>query len=271
MADTLTYNESEPNTEQVVLNEAEQEALEIGEQMERDQGTAKLAGKFESPEQLEKAYMELQSKLGSSKSSADEQGEEEGEAEESEPDNNEETEDNNEQDISFLDELYEQAFADEISQETIEKLEKLDSKDIADMYVQYRQQVESQTRSAADYTEDQVEALYGLVGGQEQYGQLMSWAKESLSEQEVQMFDAVIDSGDANAAFWAIRGLAMQYADTNGYEGKRVSGKAPASSSGNQFRSQAELVQAMSDPRYDTDDAYRRDVITKLENSELNF
>ena len=61
MAETLTYQESEPNAESVVLNEAEQEALEVGEQMEKDAGNAKLAGKFDSPEQLEKAYMELMS------------------------------------------------------------------------------------------------------------------------------------------------------------------------------------------------------------------
>ena len=84
------------------------------------------------------------------------------------------------------------------------------------------------------------------------------------------MFDAVMDTGDPNAAYWAIRGLALQYADSNGYEGKRISGKAP-SPVDNSFRSQAELVQAMSDPRYESDTAYRNDVMAKLENSNLDF
>ena len=266
MSETLTYQESEPNTEQVVLNEAEQEALEVGEQMERDQGNAKLAGKFDSPEQLEKAYMELQSKLGSRDTSPEEPVAEEAEPE---PEKEEKPEEQEEFDSSFLDELYEQAQGDP-SQETIEKLEKMDSKQLADMYVQYRQQIENQPRKSADFTEEQVGALYGIVGGEEQYGQLTTWAAESLSQQEVQMFDAVMESGDPNAAFWAIRSLAMQYADATGYEGKRISGKAPVSS-GNKFRSQAELVQAMSDPRYEKDDAYRTDVMSKLENSDLNF
>ena len=268
MADTLTYQESEPNTEQVVLNEAEQEALEIGEQMEKDQGNAKLAGKFDSPEQLEKAYMELQSKLGSKDSSTEEPAEEPA-AEKPEADTEDKPEEEEEFDSSFLDTLYDEALG-EISQETVDKLEKMDPKDLADMYVQYRQQVESQPRKTSDFTEDQVNALYGIVGGQEQYGQLTSWASEALSKQEVQMFDAVMDSGDPNAAFWAIRSLAMQYSDANGYEGKRISGKAPTSNT-NKFRSQAELVKAMSDPRYDKDDAYRADVMSKLENSELDF
>lgn len=264
MAETLTYQESEANTEQVVLNEAEREALEVGEQMEKDAGNAKLAGKFETPEQLEKAYMELQSKLGSNESSSQQppadEPQEETEAEE-------ETE--QEFDSSFLDELYEQAQG-EPSKETIEKLEKMDASQLADMYVQYRQQVESNQTTSRDFTEEQTNALYGIVGGQEQYGQLTSWASQNLSQQEVDMFDAVMETGDPNAAFWAIRSLAMQYADANGYEGKRISGKAPTSS-GTQFRSQAELVQAMSDPRYDSDDAYRADVMAKLERSELNF
>lgn len=265
MAETLTYQESEPNTEQVVLNEAEQEALEVGEQMEKEAGNAKLAGKFDNPEQLEKAYMELQSKLGSNEPSSDNSDVEEVEEES----DSEEQESEEQFDSSFLDELYEQAQG-EPSEEILEKLQKIDSSQLADMYVQYRQQVESQKPTTSDFTQQQTDALYGIVGGQEQYSQLTSWASQNLSQQEVNMFDAVMDSGDPNAAFWAIRSLAMQYADVNGYEGNRISGKAPTSG-GNQFRSQAELVQAMSDPRYESDDAYRTDVMTKLENSNLNF
>lgn len=265
MSETLTYTESEPSSEgQVVLNESEQEALEIGEQMEQDNG--KLAGKFDSPEQLEKAYMELQSKLGSSQNST-ENSEEPYEVDESEPEETDDTE--YEVDTSFLDQLYEEAQG-EPSEETIQALENMSASEIADLYVQYRQQVESQPQVAADFTEAQTDALYGMVGGREQYQQLTSWANDNLSQDEIAMFDAVMERGDANAAFWAIRSLAMQYADVNGYEGQRISGKAPVNNA-NQFRSQAELVQAMSDPRYDNDDAYRADVMQRLENSDLSF
>ena len=37
------------------------------------------------------------------------------------------------------------------------------------------------------------------------------------------------------------------------------------------FKSQAQLVQAMADPRYDNDPAYRAEVIAKLEQSDLQF
>ena len=49
-----------------------------------------------------------------------------------------------------------------------------------------------------------------------------------------------------------------------------LQGKA-ADNRGDVFRSQAQLVQAMADPRYDNDPAYRQDVIAKLDRSDLQF
>ena len=49
-----------------------------------------------------------------------------------------------------------------------------------------------------------------------------------------------------------------------------LTGNAPKTS-GQQFRSQAEVVQAMQDPRYDNDPAYRADVMEKLSRSDVKF
>ena len=49
-----------------------------------------------------------------------------------------------------------------------------------------------------------------------------------------------------------------------------LTGKA-AETRGDVYRSQAQLVKAMSDPRYDNDPAYRQDVIAKLERSDIDF
>ena len=54
-----------------------------------------------------------------------------------------------------------------------------------------------------------------------------------------------------------------------GYEGRMLTGKAARAVDG--FRSQAEVVRAMSDPRYDSDPAYRQDVYDKLERSNVQF
>ena len=52
---------------------------------------------------------------------------------------------------------------------------------------------------------------------------------------------------------------------------KKMTGKAAPNNSGDVFRSQQELVAAMSDARYDRDPAYRQDVIEKLDRSNLEF
>ena len=58
---TLTYDSSESAPGE--LNAEEQDSLAVGEQMlEAEQQL--LAGKYENAEQLEKAYIELQKKLG---------------------------------------------------------------------------------------------------------------------------------------------------------------------------------------------------------------
>ena len=72
------------------------------------------------------------------------------------------------------------------------------------------------------------------------------------------------------AEFFAVRSLAYRYQDQSGYEGKMVTGK-PAKSNNNVFRSQAEVVKAMGDPRYEDDPAYRQDIMEKLERSNINF
>ena len=85
------------------------------------------------------------------------------------------------------------------------------------------------------------------------------------------MFDEAMDRGDPLLAFFAVRSLAYRYNDSIGYEGKMVTGTAPKQST-DVFRSQAEVVRAMSDSRYENDPAYRQDIMKKLERSpDVNF
>ena len=99
---------------------------------------------------------------------------------------------------------------------------------------------------------------------------MLEWANKNLAAQEIDMFDTVMERGDPLAAFFAVRSLAYRYQDSIGVEGKMLTGSAPKSSR-DQFRSQAELVKAMDDSRYDKDPAYRQDVMRKLERSNLEF
>ena len=154
------------------------------------------------------------------------------------------------------------------SKETIDALQKMSPVDIADMHLKFRDEMEQ--KYAPQITEKQVTELKNVAGGEQQYGEMLQWAVDNLEPKEVKMFDAVMDKGDPLAAFFAIRSLSYRFQDALGYDGKMVTGTAPKSD-GSQYRSQAEVVEAMSDPRYDRDPAFRQKVMKKLERSNVNF
>jgi hypothetical protein len=109
-----------------------------------------------------------------------------------------------------------------------------------------------------------------MVGGEKAYQSMINWAGQNLSQEEVGMYDSVMGKGDPNAIFFAVQALNNKYNDAVGSDGQLLTGRG-SNAADNSFRSQAELVAAMNDPRYDRDPAYRRDVIGKLENSDVTF
>ena len=269
MAETLTFENNQEVSTIDNLNADEQDSLQVGEAMQEAQDDL-LAGKYKDAQELEKAHVELQKKLGDkgskdSPEAGDSQDSEEVESEEDQQDEDEDDIDTSQDGI--LDQLWEEANGDEYSKETLEELQKLDSVDIADMHLRYRQQVE---QSRPQINEAQAQDLKNVAGGDQQYGEMLQWAKGNLNPQEVEMFDTVIERGDPLAAFFAVRSLAYRYQDSQGREGTMVTGTAPKES-GAQFTSQAEVVEAMSDPRYDRDPAFRQKVMKKLERSDINF
>ena len=129
---------------------------------------------------------------------------------------------------------------------------------------------EEEEEEGESLTEAQAQELFKMVGGEKAYQSMITWAGQNLSKEEISMYDSVMGKGDPNAIFFAVQALSAKYGDATGSEGQLLSGKA-ANQQDSSFRSQQELVQAMSDPRYDNDPAYRQDVMRKLENSDLNF
>ena len=147
----------------------------------------------------------------------------------------------------------------------------MSAREIAQLHLEYRNSVENKQVEARDFSQADIQELKGVVGGEANYANMIEWAQQSLNKQEIQMFDTVMQRGDPLAAFFAVRSLAYAYNDAVGYDGKMVQGKAPKQG-GDQFRSQAEVLQAMGDPRYENDPAYRQDIMDKLERSpNVNF
>ena len=127
-----------------------------------------------------------------------------------------------------------------------------------------------ETDSAESLSEEQAEYLMDMVGGDKAYKSMIDWAGQNFSKEEVSMYDGVMESGDPNAIFFAVQALQARYNDNVGSDGQLLTGKG-AENTDDSFKSQAELVAAMSDPRYDRDPAYRQDLMRRLENSDVSF
>ena len=112
-------------------------------------------------------------------------------------------------------------------------------------------------------------SVYNSAGGEAEYNRLTEWAADNLSDRKLDAFNSMIDQGNPTAIQIAVSGLRSEYEAQEGYEGRMLTGKAARAVDG--FRSQAEVVRAMSDPRYDSDPAYRQDVYDKLERSNVQF
>ena len=260
-AQTLTYDSNEqPEGE---FTPEEKEALEVGEKLAEQQDQL-LAGKFKDAEEVEKGYIELQKKLGST----DEKSETEPETEKPEDKEEKEEEKPDEITTQFLDTLWDEGLKGEYTQDTLKQLSEMNARDIAQMHLKYRS--ENAPTEPQSLSETDVKQLKGIAGEEGEYDKMMMWAGQSLGEDEIKMYDQVMDKGDPLAAFFAVQALAYRYNDARGVDGQLLTGKA-AASDGSKFRSQAEVVRAMSDPQYDKDPAYRQDIYDKLERSNLKF
>lgn len=250
MAETLTYDSTPADAPE--LNADEQESLAVGEEMQAAQDDL-LAGKYKDAKELESAYIELQKKLGERSEDSEEVKTVE---EDVEPPTT----------VSFLnDASSEYSENGQLSEETMSKLTEMSSEDLVKAYIENQGNQESST-----LTDAQVSSIKSKAGGDEQYETIVTWASENLEASSIEGFDTLIETGNTKAIEFAVAGLKAMYEAQNGSEGKMVTGKAPRTD-GETFKSQAEVVEAMTDPRYERDPAYRDEIVKKLDRSNINF
>ena len=163
--------------------------------------------------------------------------------------------------LDLMEALWEQS-STEYDEDTQEALRNADPTDIAQAYLDYR------AENNHELTSDETSGLYDVVGGQEQYTNMLRWAADNCDEQTIEMYDAVMSKGDLESCFFAVHYyLAFRMAEMEGWQPDDfLSGRSPIQTA-DVFRSQAEVVEAMNDPRYDRDPAYRQDIMNKLERS----
>ena len=263
MSETLSYQEPQNVTTVDNLTPEEQDSLAVGESISQQEEQV-YAGKYKSAQELEKAYIELQAKLGEKKedtetASAEEQPEDTPKMSEG---------------ATLITDASKEYFdnGNKLSPETMAKFSSMSSQDLIKAYMEVSQNPEFQQQGAppAEITTAQINQIKNSAGGEQQYANIVNWAKTNLPQDQIVAFDEVVNTGSVQAIQLAVSGLKAEYDNANGVEGRMVTGKAPQNS-GDVFRSQQELVAAMNDPRYDRDPAYRQDVIQKLDRSDLEF
>ena len=264
MSETLSYQEPQNVTTVDNLTPEEQDSLAVGESISQQEEQV-YAGKYKSAQELEKAYIELQAKLGEKKEETETASAEE------QPEDTPKMSEGATLITDASKEYYDNG--NNLSPETMAKFSSMSSQDLLKAYMEVQSSPEFQAQQVeppAEITTSQINEIKNSAGGEQKYAQIINWAKSNLSEQKITAFDEVVNTGSVQAIQLAVSGLKAEYDNANGVEGRMVTGKAPQNS-GDVFRSQQELVAAMNDPRYDRDPAYRQDVIQKLDRSDLEF
>ena len=260
---TMTYDPTPADQPEFTADELD--SLQVGENLQEAEAQL-LAGKYENAQQLEKAYLELQQKLGSNEANSD--------AEVDDAEDNSEAEEE-EQEFSPQQQVIQDAWAEyeetgELNPETMEQFKSMSSSELVEAYMAMQDDNDYAPESR-DITDQELNQIVNFAGGEEQYNAVTQWAGENMAEEYIDAFDSVVDSGDPAAIQLALAGLMATYYEQNGYEGRMYTGKGAADQGAPVFRSQAEVVAAMNDPRYDTDPAYRNDVFEALDRSNIEF
>ena len=255
MTEKLTYDPTPADAPE--FTEDEQNSLEVADKLGQEENEL-LAGKYKNAEELESAYLELQKKLGSTD-------------EDTETTTTEETETEWSDGAQVIANASEEYFANDgkLSAETMQKFTEMSSTDLVNAYMEIQKNAPAPQGEADDLTDAEMNTVYNSAGGEAEYNKLTSWASENLAENKLDAFNSIVNQGDATAIQIAVAGLRSEYEAQEGYEGRMLQGKAARTTDA--FRSQAEVVAAMSDPRYERDEAYRQDVYDKLERSNVAF
>jgi hypothetical protein len=182
--------------------------LQILEEADKQQQEEELiAGKFRSPDELLKAYQELEKKLG--------------------------------------------------SRSGYDKAEEPSTDD-----------TEEQEQEPAVLSQEEETTIMESIGGKDNFEAVQTWARENLDAAELEAYNREVNSGDYYRARNALQSLYYAYQDNAGYEPELIGGKISGRST-DVFRSNQEVMAAMSDPRYLQDPAYTQDVQDKLIRSDV--
>jgi len=210
-----------------------------------------LPEKFDSPEAMAKAYESLESQFTKQQQTT-EVGEENAE-ETNETASPISVEKFTEYDNEFIN-------TGEISEQSRQDIEAMGiPREMIDAYISGQQAVVSQ----------QFNDIYSEVGGEDNYTEMLSWASENIPEDEQDAFNESVLNGTPAQMMFAIKSLASRWGGGAGQSAPLIQGNTGSIGASGAFRSLAQVTEAMRDPRYTKDPAYRKEVEDKLSNSNV--
>jgi hypothetical protein len=233
-----------------------------------------LAGKYKSVQDLEQGYKELQAKMSRGETIEPEadDGEPEAEAEEATTGSAREIYGDliggklDEAGIDFGDMNTRWQQSGTLESGDYEQLAEAGfDRSMVDAYLSGLQYKASQDTAL---TTKEVTSIKASLGGEAEYTKMIEWAGSTLSPDEVEGFNQIINTQPMSAVKMAISGLHARYTAAEGREPKLIGGRAPKGNT-DKFESTAQLVAAMSDPKYSSDPAYQRKVQEKLSRSSI--
>jgi len=202
-----------------------------------------LPEKFASPEDMAKAYGELEGKLSGSEEST-----------QSEP---VEPSDSFNAITAASDEFTESG---QLSDETFKSLEDAGlPRDLVEAYIQGQQALAA----------SQANSVYDAVGGEESYKAMAEWATENLDQSAQDAFNQIVESGSIEQAKVAAQGLFAQYRSATGGSEPKLAQGSTTGNTVTPFYSSKSLTDAMADPRYKHDSGYQAEVHRRLAVSDI--
>lgn len=213
-----------------------------------------LPEKFKNAEDMAKAYGELESKLG--QDNTDDSQEEEQQETNEDTDGDEEVPSDLTVNQSLIEDASKEFFENDgtLKDETYEALAKAGLS---------RELVDNFARGQAALQENEATQIKGAANGD--YDAMSDWAGKTLSDEEMDTFNDVVNNGTIEHAKLAVSGLHARYrAEVGGNQPKLVTGNTTGSST-MPFQSMQEVSRAMQDPRYKSGDkAYHAELDRRL-------
>ena len=231
------------------VNESLRTDIENAENAPPEEEERKLAGKYKSVEDLEKAYTELETKLGQRDTPSEE------DTESPTPNEAEEAVKEAGLDFSSLESEYDND--GQLSDDSFKKLEQAGiPRSAVDQYIKGQESINNGFA-------DRVQAE---VGGEQEYTSMVEWASNNLNPSEQTAFNDALTN--ENSAKFAVQGLYSRFksANPNLIGSNRTSGQTNNSGG---FETKSEMIKAMGSREYKSDSTYRAKVQAKLAKSNF--